>query len=166
MLHDEERAQAVLCVVCGAQSGKDCMSRGWRPYGAGFARMKRTAHRRRINDGRRYAASLDCTTCGACCFSTPWNKYNVDAVDDDPFVNADERTPAVYTEPGLVGGSHGPRAHTGRRLQVVGGRCLALQQDGDRYACRLHGRHPIECRSFPRGGFRCRVIRLRHRGTW
>ncbi len=162
---DAERAMGAVCPVCNARNGLPCVSRS--------RKRRRSYHRARVNAGRHAASRLDCVSCGACCYSRPWWMYSSEGEQANPpadvstyvFTPSDENTPPeleVPIPPGrVIEGDGYITKNRGRALRVVDGRCVALQVEAGRSSCSIYERRPIVCRQFPKGGWRCYVIRQR-----
>ncbi len=95
----------------------------------------------------RFEASLECTTCAACC------REAYGAVD------VGRRDPAARRHPELVERVDGRLA-----LRRDGDRCAALdggRSAGEPFACRIYEDRPRTCHDFVRGGPHCLTARRR-----
>jgi hypothetical protein len=126
---------------------KTCATCAWQDDSRGHARC-RQAGRARVDPAwpacERWEDALDCQTCGACCR----------AAYDSVTVSA--RDPVRRKHPALVV----VRDHF-VELRREGDHCAALEQVGERYACRIYEDRPRPCREFTRGQGHCAEARRR-----
>lgn len=89
----------------------------------------------------RGRAPLDCTTCGACCFSQRDDYIALFAIDEERMGEVELALTHV---------------RDGRRfMRVEGGRCAALRRDGERLVCGIYAARPDACRWLERGSGEC-----------
>ena len=95
--------------------------------------------------------ALDCTRCGACCFTTSVTYLRV--------FECDLARLTVETERGtvMIGGN--------RYMRVERGCCVALRWDRERgFVCDMYGSRPDVCRALQPGSSQCLEDRRRKSG--
>ena len=103
---------------------------------------------------RSEPSTVDCRTCGACCYGDEmW--IHVMASDDDRLGGEGTRHLTVLTQ-------HG-RGYFARSMKMLGGRCIAFR---DRLAdggcgCSIYETRPDICREFQAGSPDCLAARRR-----
>ena len=103
---------------------------------------------------RSEPSTVDCRTCGACCYGDEmW--IHVMASDDDRLGDEGTRHLTVLTQ-------HG-RGYFARSMKMLGGRCIAFR---DRLAdggcgCSIYETRPDICREFQAGSPDCLAARRR-----
>lgn len=91
--------------------------------------------------------TLDCQTCGACC-------YGADAYVSVTGPDADRMT--RQTRARMVV-RHGER----RYLRMLNGHCASLRARSGHYACRMYEERPTPCRTVDAGSRECLAARAR-----